>query len=201
MAKITHPGMKRGRDVPKSNQPEAKTFVVDDMTGANEAPVEPSIDDRLAEFEGGQKEAVEPVAPAETSMTKPNKPEINITKSLEKLIFMGRHSKVLEFADHKFEISTLTHKENNEIVNELMGFGEAADLFTIRILTLAYSLRSIDGINLADIEVDGEFESTLDKQMAIVDHLQLSLVERLYAAYEALVKEADEVVYGENVKN
>ncbi len=197
MAKITHPEMKRGRDVQNSNQPKADTYVVNDKSDAKEA-TDTVLDERIAEFEGTPVE--EKSAGIEFPLP-PKKPEPDIQKALEKLIFMGRHSKEIDLVGHKFEISTLSHKENNAIVAELMNFGEAADLFTIRVLTLAYALRKIDGASLDETELVGDLESDFHKRMTIIDNLQLSLVERLHAEYEKLVKEADDVVYGETIKN
>ncbi len=198
MAKITHPEMKRGRDVQNSNQTSAETYIVDDKSDTKEA-TDVALDERIAEFEGTAIEEKKPTG-IEFPLP-PKKPEADIQKALEKLIFMGRHSKEVDFAGHKFEISTLSHKENNDIVGELMNFGEAADLFTIRVLTLAYALRKIDGSPLDEIDVIGGFDSDFHKRMSIIDNLQLSLVERLHAEYEKLVKEADDVIYGETIKN
>ncbi len=198
MAKITHPEMKRGRDVQKFNQPSAETYVVDDKSNTKET-TDTVLDERIAEFEGTPVE--EKKSTGIEFPLPPKKPEPDVQKALEKLIFMGRHSKEIELVGHKFEISTLSHKENNDIVGELMNFGEAVDLFTIRVLTLAYALRKIDDVSLDETELVGDFKSDFHKRMTIIDNLQLSLVERLHTAYEKLVKEADEVVYGETIKN
>jgi hypothetical protein len=203
MNKITHPDMSRGKTIPTQNQPERQNFVVEDMSsGVPEASTD--IDQKLSEFETPaepEQEAKQTIVTSPIPFTFPDKSEDELKKSLEKLIFMGRHNKELEIVGHKFEISTLTHKENNEIVKFLMRLGEAADLFTIRVLTLAYCLRSIDGMSLDDIDVSGQFESNFQKRMTIIDNMQLGMVERLYAAYEVLVKEADEIVYQEKIKN
>ncbi len=181
MAKITHPEMSGGKNVSMPNT-KAENYIVDDATDTKS-----SIDDRLSEFEQA------PVKKA---------PEQNIDlesrKKLEKLIFIGKYNKTITLAGHKFEISTLAHSENNEIMSKLMNIGDAADLFTIRTLTLANALKSIDDTKLDSEEIGG---STLEERANIINDMQLALVEKLYDAYEKLVKEADEVVYGEKIKN
>ena len=194
MAKITHQEMRRGQDVSQQT-PTTQNYIVDDLS---DTTTQQGIDQRLAAFQDTQKEE-------EVQSVIPPRPEVKIPaedkKKLEKIIFMGRHSKTVEFAGHKFEMSTITHKENNEIMVRLMRIGEAADLFTIRVLSLALSLRRIDDIKLALVDVEGEFPTELDHNVAVIDNMQLGLVERLYAAYEDLVKEADSIVYGEVIKN
>ena len=155
----------------------------------------------LAAFEGGGAQQTNIIEPTEFVLP-PSKPvDEEVQRSLESLIFMGRLSKTIELAGHKFEISTLTHKENAAIVKKLMSFGEAADLFTIRVLTLAYALRTIDGVRLDDIQVPGEFEDGYHKRMTIVDNLQIGLVERLNTEFEALTKSANETIYQDRIKN
>jgi hypothetical protein len=196
MVRINHPSMTKGTAREKNAQLEADTYVVEDATT--------SLDKKLAEFEGVQdiQEQKSPDAQPVPKPTVPNKvPEKSIQQSLENLIFIGRDSKVLDMAGHKFEISTLTHREHNHVIEELMSLGNAADLFAVRIYTLAYAVRKIDDKPLEQIELDGEFENDYAKKLVILDYLQFSLVEKLWKAYETLVSELDSNVYGENIKN
>ena len=194
MAKIMHSEMRRGPEAPAptSNVSNQQNFIVDDMSD-----VTTSVDQRLAAFEAPQPNQ-EPQRIVEAPIPKV---DVASKKKLESLIFMGRHTKTVELAGHKFELSTLTHRENNEIVIKLMGIGETADIFIVRALTLANAVKSIDEMALDSFELDEQFETALDRRTAVIDQMQLALVERLYAAYEALVKEADEVIYGEKIKN
>lgn len=200
MVNLTHPKMMKGRDTPKTT-PQAQSYVVDNMSGGEP---DADFDRRLAEFEGTalsepqQIEVQRPVPPAvETKVMN----EAQVQKALEDLIFIGRYTKEVELGGHKFELGTLTHRENNDIVAELMTLGEAADLFTVRVLTLAFALRKIDGVTLNDMPIDMEFEDNLQKRMTIIDYLQLGVVERLHKAYEEMVGESESAVFGENVKN
>jgi hypothetical protein len=192
MAKIVHQEVRSGpvtSTVPLSQSlPPAQNYVVEDFSD-----IPATVDDRLAEFESSHQFASVPT----------EKPKIDqeSQKKLESLIFMGRYTKEVEIAGHKFEFSTLTHKETNEIVTKLFQLGEQANNFVIHTFTLSNAIKSIDGVSLNDFAIDGIFATSLERRAAIIDQMQLALVERLYAAYETLVKEADEVVYGEKIKN
>ena len=78
---------------------------------------------------------------------------------------------------------------------------EAADLFVVRILTLATALRSIDGTPLKDLEVEGDFQDDKHKCMSIIDNMQLAIVEKLYDEYNSLLKESDTLLAGDKIKN
>jgi len=147
-----------------------------------------------------------PVA-VETKVVKPQMDprQLEHRKKLESIIFLGRLSKTIDVAGHKFEISTLTNKEQNDIVRELYSFNEGADLFVIRTLTLANSLKSVDSMKLDDMDVFSEeeeltFKTKFHRRMAIIDNMQLSVVEKLYNEYNELLKENEVVTAGDEIK-
>lgn len=173
MTKLSHPEMGSVNSNSYSGGPE--TYIVED---ANNIP--DPIDERLSQFE----------APAQNVMSGAEIPIVEkkqITKDLEKLIFIGKLTKEVEISGVTFELSTLTNREHNEIVRMMYSFAEAADLFTIRLITLANAIKFIDGVSIDSINIDGQFESPLHKRIAVVDYLQLSVVEKLYSAYEDLI--------------
>ena len=214
MATITHPSMK-GRAVGTSalNKPEGtipqKTYVVDDATQ--------NIDERLEKFGAPQQESLSErplMPPAQTleqareafAFKAPESPKkVEDRKKLESILFLGRLTKIVDFAGHKFEVSTLTNREQNDIVRELYGFSEGADLFIIRTLTLANALKSIDGIKLDDMDVyseeeESQFTSKYNRRKDIVDNMQLSVVEKVYEEYTNLLKESDALITGDAIK-
>jgi len=193
MAKITHSDMRRGQEVPSSSTYTANTNEPQNYVVADASDVQSSVDQRLAAF-GAQPQQDQVV------IEKP-KVDSESQKKLESLIFMGKYTKEIDLAGHKFEMSTLTHRENNEIVVKLMSVGDAADIFIVRALTLADAIKRIDGVSLDTFDIDGDFTNALERRTAVIDQMQLAMVERLYAAYGALVKEADQVIYGEKIKN
>lgn len=187
MSRLEHPDMGQTKQPQSSrNVPQPQSYMVDDQTtpdGPPDPPA-PTIDDRLAQFEV--------LAPEPTGTEYPLPPKKPISKTLEKLIFIGKTTEEVEIDDVKFELSTLTNKEHGEIVKAMYRFSEAADLFTVRVLTLANALKKIDGLSIDDIEIEGEFEDNFHKRMSIIDYLQLSVVEELFDKYEGLIKEEDE---------
>ncbi|KKL98110.1 hypothetical protein LCGC14_1827710 [marine sediment metagenome] len=184
--KLSHPDMGQTKQPVVQNSPRSQTYVVDDQTTPTEPynPPTPTIDDRLAQFETPAEE------PTVTEYPLP--PKKSISKTLEKLIFIGKTTEEVEIDGIKFELSTLTNKEHGEIVKAMYRFSEAADLFTVRVLTLANALKKIDGLSIEDIEIEGDFEDNFHKRMSIIDYLQLSVVEELFDKYEGLIKEEDE---------
>jgi hypothetical protein len=180
MATLRHQDMNTTREEPRQTKPH--TYVVDDAT----QPSVSSIDERMAQFEA-------PVQPQKTEIGFPLPPKKPVSKTLEKLIFIGRLTEEVEIDNIKFEVSTLTNRENNQIVKMMYNFSDAADLFTLRILTLANAVKKIDGMFLDDIDIDGEFESDFHKRTSIIDNLQISVVSKLYEAYEKLTGEEEEI--------
>jgi len=178
MAKLTHTDM-NSTEAPRQAKPQ--TYVVDDAT----QPPASSIDERMAQFEAPPQQS------QKTGVEFPLPPKRPVSKALEQLIFIGKLTEEVEIGGAKFEISTLTNKENNQIVRMMYNFSEAADLFTLRILTLANAVRKINGITLDDIDIEGDFESDFHKRISIIDNLQISVVSTLYEAYEKLSGEEE----------
>lgn len=200
MPKISHSSMGQTRES-KQQLEEPRTYVVDDPAQAPQAPSpQLDLDDRLAQFGTPPVQAEEISPPENVAYKMPEKKPVS--EALQKLIFIGRLTKEVEIGGVVFEISSLTNKEHYEILQTLYTFTDPADLFTVRILTLANCLKKIDGVPLGSIEIEGEFESSLHKRMSIVDHLQLSVVEKLFDEYEELVKVEDDTKdEEEEVKN
>jgi len=210
MVKITHPSMRKGRDTSVQNPPE--TFVVEDVSGDPEMEesqvfqqedvdeeVDP-LEERLRQFEtGAQKSYSQPSTPAPYSNTTVKSKMSK--KTLEDLLFAGRVQKEFVLAGNKYELSTLTNKEHNMVVKELYGLGDSTDVLIIKTLTMALALKSINGVSLNEIEVDGTFDSDLYRRKEIVDNLQLTVVEKMYELYSDMVEESQKLVQGEDLKN
>lgn len=207
MTKITHPSMRRVRDSSVQNSPQ--TFVVEDSSENYNVP-EPNtqpqeykenvevddIDEKLKQFETSSKTHAETSNQTQHS----SQTKAPAKKTLESLLFAGKVEREFEFANNKYKMSTLTNKEYNLVIKELYHFGDAAELFVIKTLTLALALKSINGTSLDDIEIDGTFDSDLYRRKEIIDNLQTSVVEKLYELYSGMVEESDKLVSGEELK-
>lgn len=199
MPKITHPSM--GRTGAGSVPQPTQGYVVDDPTDMP-SNIPPAVAQNIeAYMSRNNEQAAESDLdlPGVAPVTKP-KPKVDRSK-LESLLFIGRVTTEVELFGHRFEISTLSNKEHNTMAKELYKFAEGADLFTVRILVLGHALKSIDGVSLDDIEIDGEFDSDYHKRMAVLDGMQLSLIEALYEEYGKLDKDEKDASESEEVKN
>lgn len=183
MVEVSHPSMKRNK-IEQPNTTKRQVYVVEnaeDIVSANETAQE----EQKQEVQNTPQEKVLPETP----------------KSLfEDLVFLGCVSDIVEIHGHKFEISTLTHKENNNLMREIYKFGEQADLFLVRTLTLAQCIKSVDGIPLESIETKEKYESAYNKKLAILDSMQKSVIEKLYDFYSKLDDAAQKSVQDEDIK-
>ena len=194
MVKISHPSMRRARDnyVQEGSTPES--YMVEDATAIDNSNSQVSF-------------VTPPIGPPEEikreHIVDPPKPEVEpeVKNILNDLIFLGSASKYVNIGTHRFKISTLTHREHNLLMKELYKFGDGADLFTMRTLTLAFALRAVDDTPLENLPMPNEYDSDFDKKMAIIDSMQMNVVTKLYDTYNELSDEVDENLLGEEIKN
>lgn len=215
MTKVTHPSLRRGKGT-TAQTVQPRSFVVSDETESNGQHTRPpqareiapggfdDLDDRLKQFEAGPSDysikpdiVDQPIEAVEKSPAVSNKlPQ----KTLEELLFAGRVKTEFSIAGNKYVIATLTNKEQNYVITEMYGFGDAADLFVIKSLTLAMALKSINGVDIGDILMDGEFKSDVYQRKEVIDNLQVSIVEKLYDNYSKMISEGNRLVLGEDLK-
>lgn len=202
---LNHPSVKKDGNTKPVSTPQ--NYVVEDATNPEEY---------LKQFEAPaetQTPSSRPLMPAQETFDKARAttakqrqtvdPETR--KKLENIIFLGRLTKTIEIAGQQFELSTLTNREQNEVMKEVFESADGADLFKIRVLSLANGLKTINGIKLDDFDVfseeeEAEFSSAYKRRQAIVDNLQLTLVERLYDEYNSLLEENEQLINGADIK-
>jgi len=195
MSPIEHPSMRKAKVVSKQPAPQQETYVVDDATSEREPPVE-----ILAE----SNPVTESEAPVE--IEKEEEPDIPARGMLESLIFLGNASKDIEIGGMNFVINTLSHKDNTLLMKNIYNLGEGVDLFTIRTITLAYALISVNGMKIEDIPLTDAIDVTkinnmFEKKKAIINSMQRSVVEKIHDAYVVLTDEIDESLDGDQIKN
>ena len=195
MNKIVHDSMKQTGPTP--NAPKQESYIVDDLSDATN-----DLDEKLLAFTGTSDTVVE------EGPVKPNIefefPKKSMSKALEKLIFIGRVSKEVKIGGVNFELSSLTNRENNDLVNTMYNFSgdKIRSILAARIVTLAHAVKKIDDIPIEEIDIPGEFRNEFHKKMSIIDTLQFSVVEKLYEVYEELLEEKDEALEAqEELKN
>ena len=114
------------------------------------------------------------------------------TSMLEDLLFLGRSTEQVKVGEILFDISTLTQKETSELMKRVYASEDASDLFTIRVLTLAYAVKEVNGTPLEDVDVgDVSYGSDFEKKLDILMNMQKNVVEKLHDAYLDLVEKSD----------
>jgi hypothetical protein len=194
---VSHPSMRRAKVEPKQNPtPKPEVYVVENATN------QPHEDTDIIA-------ANEQAALHKTEEPKPKPKNDKTTSLLEDLLFLGCASREVTIGKIKFEISTLTQKENSELVKELYKASDGADLFVIRAITLAYAIKHINGVQfgevpLTSLEEEAQFSTALEKKLHILDKMQKSIVEKLHDEYIDLVEVSDNALEddgGEELKN
>lgn len=184
MAIVTHPSMRKGTTTQQIQQPKKDVFIVDD----------------LSEF-GEKCDNIENTESVVEQIKVESEEELETKKKLEDLIFLGRTSKIIKLAGYEFEISTLSHKEHNNLMKELAEISkEMSDVWKIRIYTLASAVKKVNGIKLEELYFDGNFNSDFKKKVAILDSMQLRVIEHLFEEYSSLLEESEKVILGDTIK-
>ena len=189
---IEHPSMKRTKKTPKPTT--GKHYTVENAIPEGMQPMDgmnipQHIMSGSVQFEEPEPEQEEP------AVSIPNR------VMLEDLLFLGQASKEVEISNIKFKITTLTNEENNKLMKDLYAFGDGADLFLIRTLTLAHSIKEVNGRSMESIDIDEEFVRPYDKKMAILNKMQKSVIEKLHDEYAKLSEDVDKAILGEDLKN
>lgn len=187
---VSHPSMKSNVTTDKQ-KPQKNVYVVGDANSDQQEQVMHEVPSSDAEMHEVPKEDVVPVDPIQPPVR-----ENTAKKLFEDLVFTGMVSDTIEIKSHKFVISTLTHREHNDLMRDVYSFGDQSDLFTVRTLTLAHALRSVDGVPLENFDVGKEYDSVYLKKLAILDSMQRAVIEKLYDFYSKLDKESEESVAG-----
>jgi hypothetical protein len=123
---------------------------------------------------------------------------------LRDLLFFGRVKERVSIGGYFFELTTLTNKQQRELISRLVKMSAEERLLHIKPTTLALSLVSINGLPAEEL-YDGQEElDTLDMKLEVISEMQSALVERLFVEYEKINDKSNEVTglndLGEQVK-
>jgi len=119
---------------------------------------------------------------------------------LKSLIFLGKLRKVVDISGYKFVISTLTTKQQKEIMQTIMQFDKVDRLLDLKPVTVSYSVESINGVPLEDLCENDEVEGERARRLDVILGMQSSVMERLYQIYEGLVKASNKEIGLEDLK-
>lgn len=192
---VSHPSMRRAKmEQRQSTTQKPEVYVVDNADSVSQSANE----DILSVNERASEEKAKIV-----------KVETETRNLLEALLFAGRATRKVEISGLKFEISTLTQKENSDLVKELYKASDGADLFIIRAITMAYAIKSVNGVPfdevpLGSIQEEAQFETALDKKLYLLEKMQKNVVEKLHDEYIDLVDKSEVILEkdsGQALKN
>ncbi len=111
---------------------------------------------------------------------------------LKQLVFLGRLTGTVNIAGYKFELQTLTAREQRSLVERIMMLTETERFARVRDLTMAYALNSVNSVPLEELYTpeDGREMSAYDRKIEAISEWQSSLVDTLYNKYQELFEKA-----------
>lgn len=133
----------------------------------------------------------------EQEINEPKKSLLKNKKSLEDLIFLGRAEKIVNISDFTFKIQTLTNNEQKEVIFHISKALDEEKMFVLRTLTLAFSVREINGVSLDDFIGS----DSIDEKIIFFNKLSSSLVNELFKVYSEILEESDNSIKAKEIKN
>ncbi|MAE87509.1 MAG: hypothetical protein CMB80_32550 [Flammeovirgaceae bacterium] len=140
------------------------------------------------------------IEPVEDDDIKENENELNFN-DLKDLIFLGRLNKAVDISGYRFVISTLTTKQQRKVMQTVMQFDQLERLLDIKPVTVAYSVKTVNGVPLEELCEDEDIEDVLERRRAVISSLQAAVIEKLYRSYEELVSASNKEIGLEALKD
>jgi|7_EtaG_2_1085326.scaffolds.fasta_scaffold00760_8 hypothetical protein len=119
---------------------------------------------------------------------------------LKSLIFLGKLNKVIDISGYKFVVTTLSTKQQKDIMKTVMKFDQLDRLLDIKPVTVSYVIESVNGVPLEDLCTDDEIEDVTERRLDVVLSMQSVVIEKVYQVYEQLVVASNEEVGLEDLK-
>lgn len=161
-------------------------------------------DEMIAKMKQKEQESKD----SETESVKPKS-----LKSLKELIFLGTRSRDIEIGGFKFTISSLSSKENRNLISKsfLLFQDDKERLAGLNQLMLAASLKRVNDVEIYEV-YDELFEGedapnladTFDRSLYIINRLSISVVNKLFQEFTEMTleikNELDSSNSGEDIK-
>ena len=120
---------------------------------------------------------------------------------LRNLLFFGKIREQVNIGGYIFELTTLTNKQQRSLISRLVKMDDEGKLLSIKPMTLAESLISVNGLPLEDL-YDGDQElSDIDLKLEVISDMQYTLVERLFEEYEKINKKSTDLARAEDLED
>lgn len=120
--------------------------------------------------------------------------------NLREVMLLGRLTEVVKVSGFSFELCTLSTREQKEIINKIMSMQTDNKMLDIRPVTLAFSLKSINGVSLENLSENLELSDPVEKKIDVILNMQTNLVDKLFKTYEKLLEESNRQIGLEEIK-
>lgn len=121
--------------------------------------------------------------------------------SLKDLLVFGKVTETIDLNGISITLSTLTNKQQKNLVTRLMKLENEDRLLNAKTFTLGEAVISINGINLEEL-CDSDLDLSIEqKKVEVISEMQFTLVDLLYDKYEELVKKSNSCYKTESVSD
>ena len=121
----------------------------------------------------------------------------NSLKLLKNIMTLGRHSEVVDIGGIKFEIGTLTEKENSELLSSLISLDEQTRVVMTKSYAVAMSIQKINEESFEDVldymeDIPDSITTMFSKKVYFINCLQTKVVDKLFEEYSKFSDEDEE---------
>lgn len=149
------------------------------------------INKAMKDMAPGVSDALEKVKELNESEMEEHFEKTPILPEIRDLVLFGKVIEDFNIGGYKFKISTLTNRQQKELVKKLMKLDDENRLADVQVLTLTEAIISINDVQLEDLFSGSEQLSVDEKKYEVISELQSGLVNRLFSLYESLVKKSN----------
>jgi hypothetical protein len=150
---------------------------------------------RLAEVANEQPQYESPAQEAQTQ-------DIMAPGDLEQLIFLGCIEDSKDIAGYKFDMRTLTAKEQNDVWISVSFLNNDTKFFIIKVAFLARAIRAVNGRDLEVLYRNKDYKEITREQRCIrvIEAWQQPLIDELYDFYSDLVERSRKTIRPDSIK-
>ena len=108
--------------------------------------------------------------------------------SVRQLIFLGRTEDIINIEGYDFKISSLTSRQQRDIMVEIMKSDDDSKIADMRSVVLSRAVVSVNEVLLEELydEDDADELDAIEKKKRVLFDMQYSVVEELFAKYNQL---------------
>lgn len=115
------------------------------------------------------------------------------SSEIRNLVLFGRIIEDFKIGGYTFKLSTLSNRQQKDIVKRLVKLDNEERLTNIKTFTLSEAIISVNGVDLIDLYEGNQKLSPEEKKHEIISDFQSGLVEKLFSKYEKMVEKSNSV--------